>query len=477
MHFSSSTHSQYNQGYLLVLVLVLGSVFIMIIGSFITYVISQNQVVNFRYEQQRATEIAEAGLNYYKWYLAHFPNDVTNGTGLPGPYVETYSDPEGGVIGEFSLSIASTTYCGAIASIEVTSTGRTDVNPDAVSIISARYTRPTVAEYSFITNDGVWYGAGGTILGPLHSNNGIRMESAHNSFIGSGQANWTCNSSYGCNPNQTVDGVYTTSGNATPGLFSFPVAPIDFAGMTLDLSDMRSKSQNNGGIYYGPSGGFGYNVTFNGDSTLRVERVTGTLDYRSQSSAEGTHWGERNIITNDTFLATHTISADCPLLFFEDKVWLQGDVNQKVTLAAANLSSGAQTNIVINGDIEYVPGSEAGLLVIAEDDLDLGVTVPNDMIMEGIFIAQNGRYGRNHYSTSWFTNAYDQFVLRNSLTRLGTVVTNNRAVTTWVNSGGNPVSGFRDGTSSFDRNQIDSPPPLTPETSDVYSFTDWRQEG
>ncbi len=91
-------------------------------------------------------------------------------------------------------------------------------------------------------------------------------------------------------------------------------------------------------------------------------------------------------------------------------------------------------------------------------------------------MAQNGRYGRNYYSTSWFTPTYDPFVLRNSLTSLGTVVTNNRAVTTWV-SGPNVVSGFNGDNSSFDRNQVDSPPPLIPQTSDVYLFTDWRQEG
>ena len=65
-------------GYLLILVLVFGSIFGVILSSFISYIVTQNQLVNFRYEQQRATEIAEAGLNYYRWHLAHFPADVTS---------------------------------------------------------------------------------------------------------------------------------------------------------------------------------------------------------------------------------------------------------------------------------------------------------------------------------------------------------------------------------------------------------------
>ncbi len=244
----------------MVLVLVFSGIFFTIITGFLGYVITQNKLVNFRYEQQRATEIAEAGLNYYKWFLAHYPADLTTGVGQPRPY----TDPVTGLVfGEYTLQVASTTYCGSIASIEVESTAFTYEEPSAVSTLRARYTRPNVAEYSFVSNTGVWYGAGGSVVGPLHSNQGVRMDSAHNSTVGSGQANWTCNSSFGCSPSQVVNGVFTTSGDSTPGLFSFPASPIDFAGITLDLGDMKSRAQNNGGIYYGPSGSFGYEVVFN----------------------------------------------------------------------------------------------------------------------------------------------------------------------------------------------------------------------
>jgi hypothetical protein len=464
-------------GYLLVLVLVFGSVFFLIVSAFVGYVITQNQVVTFRYEQQRATEIAEAGLNYYKWYLAHFPGDVTNGTGLPGPYVHQYKDPEGDFIGEFSLEVNTNAYCGSISSIDVSSTAHTYAAPDAVSTVRARYTRPTVAEYSFITNAGVWYGSTGTVIGPLHSNQGLRMDAAHNSTIGSGQTSWSCDSTYGCSPTRTVDGVYTTSGNATPGLFSFPVSPIDFTGITLDLSDMKTRAQNNGGSYLGPSGGHGYAIEFNANGTASVRRVTNTLVYQSYSSAQGWHNTERNVITASTSVGTITINPDCPLIFVEDKVWVKGDISQKVTLAAANLSSGSQTNIVLSGDIEYVSGSEAGLLLIAEDDMDVGLEVPNNMDIQGIFIAQNGRFGRNHYRTSDLPTAQDPYVIRASLDTLGTIVTNTRAGTAWVNTSGTVTSGFQGGDDSFDRDQVDNPPPLTPETSDVYVFEDWRQDG
>ncbi len=463
-------------GYLLVLVLVFGSIFAIVISSLVGSVITQNQVINFRFEQQRATDIAEAGLNYYKWYLSHYPDDVTNGTGLPGPYVHQYFDPEGGAIGEFSLDISSNTYCGDISSVEVESTGFTYTETDAVSIISAQYTRPTVAEYAFITNGGVWYGGDRVITGPVHSNQGIRMDGYHNSFVGSGQPDWSCTSSFGCSPSQTVDGVYTTGTHATPGLFTFPVSPVDFAGLTLDLSEMKTRAQNNGGIYYGPSGGYGYRVVFNGDGTVTVREVDSTSSYWAYSSAEGWHSDERNVINSTTFLATETVDTSCPLLYFEDKVWLEGHISQKVTLAAANLSLGSQTNIVLNGDVDYVPGTNAGLLAIAEDDIDVGLVVPDDMMANGIFVAQNGRFGRNHYSTANLNSTLDPYVLLNSLTRYGSVISNGRVGTKWT-SGGVAVSGFETRVTSFDINQVDSPPPLTPETSDVYIFKAWKQEG
>ncbi len=468
-----------NAGYLLVLVLVFGAIFLVMISSFVGFVVTQNQVVNFRFEQQRATDIAEAGLNYYRWFLAHNPGDVTNGTGLPGPYVQQYIDPEGTAIGEYSLDISSNSYCGSIADIEVTSTGYTYENPSAVSIISGRYMRPTVAEYSFITNAGVWYGATSVVRGPLHSNQGIRMDATHNSTVASVQSTTTCDSSFGCSPNQTRPGVYTLAGTPTPGLFSYPVTLIDFNDLALNLGDMKTRAENNGGIYYGPAPGsnFGYRLVFNGNGTVTIRRVTGTsADYLSYSSREDWHYGERNVITNTSFVATRTINPNCPLIYIEDKVWIEGEIDQKVTVAAADLDESGNTPMVLNDNITYEPGSNAGLLAIAEGDIDIGLVVPNNMTISGIFISQNGRYGRNRYFEDYLNNSYDQYVIRNRLELLGTVVTKERAGIRW-NSNGNIVSGFITSSSSFDRNQAENPPPLIPATSQISTFSNWNQEG
>jgi hypothetical protein len=472
MYSPSSVHPKTNAGFLLVLVLVMGSVFLLMISTFIGYVVTQNQLVNFRHEQQRATEIAEAGLNYYRWYLAHYPGDVTNGTGLPGPYVHEYTDPEGGVIGEFSLEVASSTYCGDIASVEIASTGHTYVDPDAKSTVRGSYSRPSVASYSFVTNSGVWYGASSNVNGPIHTNQGIRMEASHNSIVSSGQADWTCDNSYGCSPTQTVDGVFTTSGNANPSLFSFPTAPIDFNGVTLDLAVMQDRAQNKGGLYFPSSGKAGYHVIFQPGNTVEVRRVNSKTNEPS-----GYAWGRyMNILKGTSLVGVYNIDPQCPVIFIEDQVWLEGEVDGKVSIAAADIDTvGEDPSIILNGNLTY-GSADAGLLAVAEYDMLIGLVVPDDLELNGIFVAQTGHFGRNYYNTS-MPNSWEEYIMRNSLTLNGTIVSNNRAGYNWVTSGGVTVSGFDSSDSSYDASQVFDPPPYTPITSDVYSFFNWRQDG
>lgn len=460
------------EGYLLVLVLVFGGIFVTIITAFVGYVINQNQVINFRVEQQKATDIAEAGLNYYKWYLSHFPGDVTNGTTTPGPYVHTYSDPEGSTIGEFSLDIASSTYCGDISYIDIAATGHTYVNPEAVATVRGRYSRPSIASYSFISNSGVYYGASGNVSGPLHSNQGIRMEATHNSIVSSGQTSWSCDSTYGCSPTQTVAGVYSNGTSSTPALFSFPVAPIDFGGISLNLANMQDKAQNSGGLYFGPSGKAGYHVIFLPGSRVEVRRVNS-----KQNEPNGVAWGYyMNILNGTSLIGTYDIDPNCPVIFIEDQVWLEGQVEGKVAIAAADVDTpGVDPSIILNNNITYV-NSDSGLLAVAEYDMLIGLKIPTNLALNGIFVAQTGYFGRNNYNYSNFPAAWTSYRVRNSLTVNGTIVTNGRSSNTYT-SGGVVKSGFLTRNYSYDTSQIYNPPPYTPATSDVYSFFNWQQDG
>ena len=475
-------HRYSKKGFLLVLVLVFGSIFFMMASAFIGYVITQSHLTQAKYNKERALDIAEAGLDYYKWFLVHNPNDTTNGTGATGPYVHTYNDPEGSAIGEFSLDIASSTACGEVYAIDITSTGYTYDDPDVERVVYGRYARPTVAEFAYIINSNVWAGADRVIVGPYHSNGGIRMDGTNNSTVTSGQETWSCTSSYGCSPtNNNANGVLGNGPNDE--LWSFPSTPINFTGITVDLSAMQDKAQNHGGRYFGPSGGHGYRVVFKNNGTIDVYRVTNTTSYWGYSTEDG--WqSERHVISASTLLGNYTIPSTCSIIYAEDKVWLEGVVKGKVTIAAADVdTAGVDPRIILNSNITYA-NATSGLLAIAEDDVLVGLSVPDDMILNGIFVAQNGRFGRNHYCQSECDSSHggseglpsslDPYHKRDTLTVNGTIVSNGREGTKWT-SAGVYSSGFNTRYNSYDRDLVSDPPPLTPDVSDTYEFIEWRE--
>jgi hypothetical protein len=460
-------HRIQKKGYLLVLILVFGAIFFTMAVAFMGFIVTQHKAQVFNYNKERALDIAEAGLNYYKWFLAHNPNDVTNGTGLPGPYVGVYSDPEGAAIGEFSLEVASSTACGEMYAVDIYSTGNTYEEPEAGRQVYARYARPTIAEYAYIINSNVWAGADRVITGPYHSNGGIRMDGTNNSTVTSGQSTWSCTSSFGCSPTETVDGVFGDGPNSD--LWSYPAAPINFTGITVDLAAMQDKAQNAGGDYYGPSGRAGYHIIFKSDGTYDLRRVNSKVN-----EPNGYAWGYyMNILNGTTLIGNYPIPSGCAVIYVEDQVWVEGVVNGKVTLAVADVdTTGVDPSIILNNNITYA-NEDSGLLAIAEYDVLVGLVVPDDMVLNGIFVAQTGHFGRNHYDTS-MPNAWEEYIKRNSLTMTGTIVSNGREGTKWT-SNGVYVSGFETRINSYDRDLVSDPPPLTPEVSDTYEFIEWRE--
>ena len=474
-------HARKNQGYLLVLIMVFGAMFLTMISAFLGYVVTQHRAQILNFNKERALNIAEAGLDYYKWFLAHNPDNVTNGTGLPGPYIGVYSDPEGAAIGEYSLQIASSTACGSVYAIDITSTAHTYAAPTAGRRVYGRYARPTVAEYAYIINSSVWAGSDRVIVGPYHSNGGIRMDGTNNSTVSSGQDTWACTPSFGCNSTTTKDGVFTSTSNANTELFSYPSPPINFTGLTVDLTAMKAKAQTGGGIYIAPSTKEGYHVVFQANGTVkvyRVDTVTTSLGYTTEYKWQT----ERNVIASETLVGTYAVPTACSVMYVEDKVWLDGVVKGRVTIAAAD-SSGIDRSMILNDNITYATAT-SGLLAIAEADILVGLSVPDNMTINGIFAAQKGRFGRNYYCTNDCDPSHSgseavpggltTYVKRTSLTVNGTIVSNGREGTKWT-SNGVWVSGFNNRTNSYDRSLVSNPPPLTPHVSDTYEFIEWRE--
>lgn len=462
------------------LVLVFSAVFFTLLSALAGYIFVQKRAQLAGENREKALHIAEAGLEYYRWRLAHFPNDLKDGTGGPGPYVHALNDPEGGLLGSFSLSVEGESFCGANTGVVIESTGATAAAPAYTRTVRARYTKPSVAEFSHIVDSNVWAGADRIINGPYHSNGGVRMDGTHNAPVTSGQESWTCyQGDFGCQSTQTVDGVFGAGSN--PELWEFPVPSVDFGGITVDINLLENYARNNGGIYYGQAGGQsnrrGYHAVFNANGTVTISQVTDTTPVFSYVSGKG--WGyEYNLIAKETPLGTLAVPSACPVLFFKDRLWLEGAASGRAVVVAANVqASQFDPDIILNGNLTYQAGAGLnGITALAERDILVGLTTPDIMNISGIFIAQNGHFGRNHYSTSFLPPALDPYVTRSVLNTLGTVVSKGRVGTKWISSSnGAFLSGYNQRNDSYDAGLAANPPPFTPATSGTFMLRLWEE--
>jgi len=468
----SPLHPSCSRGVTVILVIGFMGIFAIIVGTISSFVLTQGTYGRALYAREVALHVAEAGLEYYRWFLVHNPSIMDDGTGLVSPYMYAVDDPEGGSMGDATVTASATFQCNAVQWVDLVSEGAADANPAYPRTLSARYMQPSVAEYSYLLNGNVWAGASRTIRGPYHSNGGIRMDAEHNSDVTSAVDSWTCDAGSGCPSTQS--GVFGAGSN--PALWTDPVPSVNFAAIGVNFTDLQERAETQGGIYYGPASGSvnerGYHVIFNEGGTVTIYRVTSTNGYQSYSTQYNYHI-EHSIISNETLLGTFAISSGCSLMFFEDRVWVEGTVDAKVTLIAATPNdSGTSPDIYLTDNIYYADydGTD-GLTLVAERNVLIPLVVPNEMEIHGIFIAQSGHYGRDYQHTSWTPSQYDQYVTRDELTTVGTVVSNGRTGTAWTDG-----SGFQTRNDYYDQQLAFSPPPFTPIASSDFYFALWREE-
>ena len=465
------------RGSIVLLVLVFGGVFFTLLMALSGFVLSQNRMQDFTRARAESFTIAEAGLEYYRWFLSHFPGNTTNGTGQPGPYVTVYNDPENGVAGTYSLSVTSNSACGSVQSIDVTSTGVSSSTPTVSSTLFARYAAPSVAALSYIVGSSVWAGADRIINGPYHSNGGIRMDGTVNAPVSSSLSTWNCTSSFGCSPAQgSAPGVVGNGNNQN--LWDYPTPQMDFAGISANFSSLKTLANANG-IYlprYSSTSGAnshrGYHLIFNSNGTITVRRVSAvtTLSVTPINAADGS--SDYSRISSESFYQTLTPPSGCGLVFVEDNTWIEGVIPSKMTVVAAGVvDSSFEPNIVLRGNITYATtdGTD-GLTVIGSHNILIAPDSPQIMTLNGIFVAQSGAFGRNFYGCS---NAYEP---RTTLTILGTTVSSLRTGTKWTGGCGGNDMGYQTRIDAFDRQNATNPPPFTPTTSTQWQFVDWQQK-
>ena len=425
-------------------------------------------------ERELSIEIAEAGTDYYRWHLAHAPQDYQDGTGNSGPYVHNFEDKNGDIIGQFTLKITPPLIGSTLVTIE--STGKTLANPNIERKITTQLAKPSIAKYAVAADAAMRFGPGTEVFGPMTSSGGIRFDGLAHNIVSSAVSEYKDPDHGGGNE----FGVHTHAGEtdplppsavpSRPDIFEagrqFPVPAIDFSGITANLSQMKTDAQT-AGFYRANSGNNGYHVVLKTNDTFNLYRVTSFSPTPPDCSNNQTGWSTWSI-QNETSLGNFTIPSN-GILFFEDHVFVDGTIDTvRIVIVAATFPENLTTwkNIIVNNDLLYTnyDGTDS-IGLIAQGNMNAGMISKDDLRIDAALIAQNGRVGRHYYGYNC-----SPYHIRQTLTLYGMIATSQRYGFAYGNGTGYQIRNL-----IYDANLLYSPPPSFPLTSEQYETLSWGE--
>ncbi len=475
-----------HKGYILLQVLVSASIALMVVSGLASWGIKNNTATQQNYNRELALHIAEAGIEYYRWHLAHAQNDYQDGTGVPGPYVHNFNDKDGNIIGNYTLTITPPPVGSTVVAIK--STGVLVNDPKLKRSIEVRLGISSWAKFAVVANTNMRFGVGTEVFGPIHSNEGIRFDGVAHNSITSAVAQYNDpdhgNGSKEFGVHTHVEPVDPQPPSAVPtrtDVFEagrqFPVPAIDFTGITNDLSAMKTKAQSNG-KYLANSGKLGYHIVFKTNDTFDLYRVdklesipNGCTEVLGQKD-----WGTWSIKASggESLLGNYPNPSN-GIIFLEDNVWVDGTINtSRMTVAAAEFPDNSKTrkSITINKDLLYTnyDGTDA-LSLIARYNINAGLMSEDDLRIDAALFAQNGRVGRFYYKgESDHQDRCSPYHIRTKITLYGMLATAERYGFAYTDG-----TGYQTRSIIFDTNLQYSPPPSFPLTSDQYSIISWKE--
>ena len=458
-----------NKGTITPALLIVASAFIILIYGILFVLALQFDFSHRQIASDRALHIAEAGINYYRWHLDEDPDDYTDGTGQPGPYVHDYKDPQGDIVGQFSLEIDLPTESDPV--VTITSTGWTNQYSRVKRTIEAQYGQIVLTRYAFLHNSNMWFGPDITVNGPVFSNGGIRQDGTNTSTVESAKETYTCGLETGCTVPEEKPGIWG-SGDLK-SLWEFPVTPIDFESIKVNFNDMKSAAQTEG-LYLGPSAAQGYHLVFASDGNVTVYKVTGANNIPGYSWEEGCENLYQEIVS-EVVIGTYPVSGT-PIFFIEDYVWVEGIVNGKTTIAAARFPLGTfNANIWLTENLTYLAkNGNHKLGLIAEKDIVFGLNTPETFELSAAVLAQNGRIIRHNYGAQGCTKALGKDRMKDHLKFYGSLISNLRSYWNYSSGPQLAASGFEESTLDYDPTNYGDPPPYFPAYG-IYEFLSWRE--
>lgn len=473
------------QGSVLAYALVIMAVVSILLVSILNYVSSQVKFSSNRLKREQAFQIAESGIYYYRWYLAHATDGMNaqqldafwsnpSTLGVSAPYEADYNDPETGeVIGSYRIELQQPESGSTI--VFITSTGWTSSDPGTTRTVRVRFRRPSWSEYIFLSNSFMNFGNQAEVYGKVHSNNGIRFDGLAHNTVSSLLPSFN-DPTWGGN-NQEF-GVHTTVNPADsnapaypwpdgtvpnrPDIFEggrqFPVPEVSFSGVSADLSYMRNEAQGGNGKYFNNTGQ-GWRIIIKNDGTYDVCKV---YSAHAQTHAisryyRNSGWGTCNSCSG-ACLTTYNIVND-GIIFADNNIWLDGTVNNKrITVVAG----GNNSDIYIgssNSNLTYAAydcNNKLGL--VAQRDVRVLGSCPTNYVVDAALLAQTGLVGINN----------NGFGSHGSLTFNGAIAS---YLQPYFQQGN---SGFAERVYNFDNSLLYCPPPYFP-TGTEYSIDLWEE--
>ena len=468
-----------NQGMIMAQTIVFAAITVIIMGALGSWAATTIKVGRETFNREQAFQAAEAGIDYYRWHLAHTPTDYKDGTGGPGPYVHLLKDRNGNTVGQFSLDITAPTLGSTI--VKIKSTGSSSLDPSYLRKIQSSVAKPSIAKYSVAGNNAMRFGTGTEVFGPLHVNGGIHFDGLAHNLVTSGATTYTDTDSDACTTTNSY-GIHTclfpadpTSPTALPArpdvfeagrLISQPT--IDFSGFTTDLATLKADAIGSGFYRDVSGGGFvGYHINLKTNGTFDLYKINSWAALGNCTpSGTSKSWS----------VGTQTLQGNYPfptngIIFIQDDVVVDGQINgARLTIVAATLpvppDPANYKNIIINNDLSYTKYDGTDVLgLIGQSRVMVGMMSEDNLKIDGALIAQNNKVGRFYYSGE--SCVYKN---RSIISLYGMIASYARYGFAYTDG-----TGYFTRNITYDANLLYAPPPNFPLTSSQYVILSWQE--
>lgn len=459
-------------GYYLPLVLTFAAVVFIITTAILTLAFSNFKIVKKQSLSTSALNVAEAGINYYLWHLAHDTQDYCDGNtcvgeGPYGPYVHSYKDTNGDEAGTYSLTIFPPEVGGT--TVRVRSVGETPSGEKRTILASLGV--PSFAQYAFVTNSEVWFGDDEETTGLVHSNKGIRFDGVAGGVVSASVETYSPSSCYG-GDGSSHDGVWGSGGPTT--YWNFPVPQIDFNQITSDLSTIQQAAADDGMFLptlvngQGQKTYSGYALQFNASGDVTVGRVTASRDTGTSTGSCVSHQRADSLIQSVIWEPTPRNLPNNGVVFVADNLWVWGTVTERLTVASGRLpdTSSTNTSVYLQNDINYsVKDGSVALGIVSQSDIRVNSDSETDLNIDAYLLSQKGKVFRPLYDSN----------IKNSISIYGGIASNSWWTWNWVNGSGTVTSGYQNTSQTYDNYLTLNPPPLFPKTGS-HAILSWKEE-